>query len=94
MKRYYMAVFIVLILILSTLDGGESVKIEDLFGIPVTSWIFEGSDGINQYQFENEYPKSVQSTNANYGYYFRFQYPNIVEYTLKKWFRFFHSGQY
>ena len=63
---------IVLILTISALYGAESVKIEDLFGIPVTRWVFEGSDGINQYQSEN----------AEYGYYFNFQHPNIVEYTF------------
>jgi len=81
MKKLF-SIFIVLIFSLSAVNGGESVKIEDLFGIPITSWVFEGSDGINQYQFEWEYPKSVQSINADYGYYFSFQHPNIVEYTF------------
>ena len=71
-----------LMLVLSALYGGDFLKIEDLFGIPVTSWVFEGSNGTNQYHSENEYPKSVQSINADYGYYFNFQYPNIVEYTF------------
>ena len=75
-------IIVALIFILSALNGGESVKPEELFGIPVTSWIFEGSDGINHYKFENEYPKSRQAIEADYGYYFNFQYPNIVIYTL------------
>ena len=78
-------VFIVssLVIFLNTgVNGCEPVNIEDLFGIPVTRWIFEGSDGINQYQFKNEYPKSAQFINADYGYYFNFQFPNIIEYTF------------
>ena len=80
--RKIIYILIVLIFSLSTVNGGEPVKIEDLFGIPVTSWVFEGSDGINQYQFECEYPQSIQSIKADYGYYFNFQPPNIVEYTF------------
>ena len=81
MKRM-ISTLIVLIFTISALNGGESLNIEDLFGIPITIWIFEGSNGINQYQFENEYPKSLQLIKADYGYYFSFQYPNIVEFTF------------
>lgn len=71
----------ILVFSVSTASGGESVTMEDLFGIPVTRWIFEGSNGVNQYKFEWEYPKSAQSIDAEYGYYFNFQFPNIVDYT-------------
>ena len=53
----------------------------DLYGISVTRWVFEGADGINQYQFEWCYPCPDQNIKADYGYYFGFSYPNNVGYS-------------
>ncbi|MCL2682184.1 MAG: hypothetical protein FWE63_01705 [Bacteroidales bacterium] len=65
----------------SRMKNIDELKENDLFGIPVTRWVFEGADGINQYQFEHGYPLPAQSITADYGYYFNFEYPNNAYYT-------------
>ena len=63
----------------SIMKKANELKEDDLYGISVTRWVFQGTDGVNQHQFGG-YRLPAQST-ADYGYYFSFQFPNKVGYT-------------
>ena len=78
--------FALFIFTLKGQNGNNMVNRESLFGTFTTTWVFEGSNGVNQAEFKIVRSPILgpSSLTVDYCYYFSFTYPNNVVYTCIK----------